>query len=280
MGCSAGVRVASRGSDVRRRGDLRGAAGAPTTAPIPSCSDPVWWRARRRTRSRDDGQLWGNPRVRLAGAAPAAVPLVGRAAAADAVAVRSGPDRPLPGVRVLLGRARGGAHGGGRDAGSAARARGVRCGFARELGAARAGGRGPRRDHAGGDERCATRSGFRGWSCSSSGSTRVRPGACTGSRTTSRIASCTRGRTTTTRRGGGIPGCRATRVRSWTRRSRGSAWSSRAAVVEPDPAGAALAGAGRDDPGAGRARAGERGADEQPGAGGTATGGGGWSAGR
>ena len=55
--------------------------------------------------------------------------------------------------------------------------------------------------------RCASRSGFRGWSCSSSGSTLMPPGACIGSRTTSRIGSCTRGRTTTTRRGGGIPGC-------------------------------------------------------------------------
>ena len=49
----------------------------------------------------------GEPAVRLAGAAPAAVPLVGRAAAADDVAVRPGPDRPLPRVRFVLGGAGG-----------------------------------------------------------------------------------------------------------------------------------------------------------------------------
>ena len=53
----------------------------------------------------DDRAAVGQPAVRLAGDAPAALPLVGRAAAADAVAVRPRADRPLPRVRGLLGGA-------------------------------------------------------------------------------------------------------------------------------------------------------------------------------
>ena len=75
---------------------------------------------RRLRRRRPAGRVLGDraavgqPAVRLAGAAPAAVPLVGRADAADAVAVRPRADRPLPRASSPTGRCR---RGRGRAAG-------------------------------------------------------------------------------------------------------------------------------------------------------------------
>ena len=105
-GCSATWR-----STWRRR--------APTIAPIRSCSATGFVAGAPPDAYSRSGPALGQPAVRLAGAAPAAVPLVGRAAAADDVAVRPGADRPLPRVRVLLGGARRRARPPRRDAGSA-----------------------------------------------------------------------------------------------------------------------------------------------------------------
>ena len=57
---------------------------APTIAPIRSCSGSGLVAGAPPDAFSDDGQLWGNPVYDWPATAPAAVPLVGRAAAADA----------------------------------------------------------------------------------------------------------------------------------------------------------------------------------------------------
>ena len=178
----------------------------------------------------------GQPAVRLAGDAPPALPLVGGAATTDAVAVRSGADRPLPRIRRLLGGARRCTDGGRRSLAARAWSGGVRCGCPRSR-AAGAGRRGPRGDHPGGGAPARRARACRGCWCSSSASIPASGRALITPTTTSRTGSCTPGPTTTTPPVGG------------TRRSmRGVArWSTHAlaargivdrdSVVGADPAG-------------------------------------------
>ena len=142
--------------------------------------------------------------------------------------------------------------------------RAVRRGLRASSATAAARRRGPRRDHAGRSSGCATSSGCRGCSCSSSASIPTTRAARTARATTPRTGSSTPAPTTTTPRAAGTESL-ADGVRAPSRRGAAPARDRRArAVVGADPAGALLAGAGRDHPGAGRARPRQRGADEQP----------------
>ena len=104
-------------------------------------------RACRPTPSATDGQLWGNPLVRLGGDAPATgyrwwIERLRRSR--DLVDLRA--HRPLPRLRRLLGRAAGRPDGAVRALAPGPRGRGGR-GGARRAGPPGPGGRGPRRDH-------------------------------------------------------------------------------------------------------------------------------------
>ena len=270
----------ARRADARRRRDLRRARERRPPRPSRAVPGRARRRARRRTRSRAPGQLWGNPLYDWPALQPPRLPLVGRAPAAHARAVRPRADRPLPRLRRLLGGARPGARDRGRRA-LAARARAGRVfdAIARELGRAAARRRGPRRDHPGRSSGCATSSACPGCSCSSSASTPTTRAARTGSTTTSRTGSSTPAPTTTTPRAAGTS--RSTPARARARR-RGARARAASPSAEPwwgaDPAGARLAGAGGDGPGPGRARARQRGADERPRRGPAGAGAGRWSA--
>src|SRR3984885_1883553 len=138
----------SWGPVVWRCGDLRRASERGPRGP----SRAVSGRVRRRRPARRvfvDRTAVGEPLVRLARTAAPALPMVGRASAPHRVVVRPGPDRSLPGVRVLLGGASGGADGGGRTLEPRSRAGDVRDGLGRARSAV-SGGRGSGRDHAGG----------------------------------------------------------------------------------------------------------------------------------
>ena len=116
----------------------------------------------------DDRPALGQPALRLDGDARRRLPLVDRAPAPHVRARRPDAHRPLPRLRLLLGRAGGRTRPRSRAAGAAGpaleplpRARG---------GARRAAGRrrGSRRDHRAGDVGCGASSACPGWSCSSS----------------------------------------------------------------------------------------------------------------
>ena len=109
MGRAAGVRGFEWGSAVWGRGDLRGAGSADHRAHPDLFRSGVVAGAPPDAFS-DDGQLWGNPVYDWPAMRRRRLPLVGRAGAPHPVAFRSRPTRPLPRVRVLLGRARRGAH--------------------------------------------------------------------------------------------------------------------------------------------------------------------------
>ena len=268
---------------VRRRRDLRRARRASTTSPIPSCSRTGCVAGAPPDAFSRDRAAVGQPAVRLAGAAPARLPLVGRAAAAHAGAVRPRADRPLPRVRRLLGGARRGPR--PRVARQLeARARAAPCStrsprgarrdlplVAEDLGVITPRGRAPaRRARPAGDGRAPVR-------------LRARRSRDSPHRLENHVENrvvYTGTHDHDTARGwyeSLDPGVRA---RWSTPSSRARDVAERRAVVGPDPARAALAGAGRDGPGAGRARARQRGADERPGARRAATGAGSWSPGR
>ena len=77
---------------------------AATTPRTPSSSSPTATsRARRPTRSTSCGQKWGNPLYDWDALVARGLPLVDRAPAPDARPLRRVQDRPLPGLRRLLG---------------------------------------------------------------------------------------------------------------------------------------------------------------------------------
>ena len=103
--------------------------------------------------------------------------------------------------------------------------------------------RGPRRDHAGGRARCATASACRGWSSSSSASTRATRAARTTRGTTSRTASPTPARTTTTPCAAGTSRSPDERRALVDRAIDDAGVRERRAVVVADPPHVRLAGA-------------------------------------
>ena len=153
----------------------------------------------------------GQPALRLAGAAAAALPLVGGAAAADLAAGRPLADRPLPRLRRLLVGA-GGRRGRERRPLGARAGPGALRGDPRRARRAAAGRREPRRDHRRG-RTPAPRTGPAG---DGGDAVRLRPGASptapTNSPATRRTTSSTPAPTTTTPRAAGS--------KSWSAESR------------------------------------------------------------
>ena len=96
-----GVRLHRRRADLRRAGQRR----PPRRTPSSSATGVV--AGVPPDAFTDDGPAVGQPALRLAGAAAARLPLVGRAAPAHVRARRPRADRPLPRLRRLLGGARG-----------------------------------------------------------------------------------------------------------------------------------------------------------------------------
>ena len=257
---AARLRERARRAADRRRADLRRARlGRP---PRPPRAVP-----RRRRRRHAAGRLHrqgpavGQPALRLAGAAAARLPLVDRAAGAHVRALRPRADRPLPRLRRLLGGAAGRAPRAGGPL--APRARAARCStragaalgelplIAEDLGVITP----P-------VERLRDGLGLPGMVVLQFGLARARRATCTTSPTTASTGSPTPARTTTTRCAAGTSRCRPRRARAVdATRPR----AARRGLVGPDRARLLLPRPGRDGAGAGRARAGERGADEPAG---------------
>ena len=166
---AARLRGRARRAADRRRPDLRRAGlGRPSRASR-SCSATTPSRARRRTPSptrASSGATRSTTGPRCSGAATAGGSRGSRARSPSSTSrgsTTSAASSPTGRCRRARARAR-------RALAARPGPRGVR-GRARGAGRAAADRRGPRRDHAGRSSGCATRSGCRGWSCSSSAST-------------------------------------------------------------------------------------------------------------
>ena len=143
----------------------------------------------------------GQPALRLVGAPRGRLPLVDRALPPHVRARRPDARRPLPRLRRLLG---GPGRRGDGEIGAVAPGSRPQALRRRARGARRPAGdrRGPRRDHPRG-RAPARRARAAGDARAAVGVLRPTPRARTASRTIARMASCTRARTTTTRRPGG-----------------------------------------------------------------------------
>ena len=115
----------------RRRRDLRGARRASTIARIRSCSSDGARRRRAAGRLLRHRPAVGQPALRLAGAAPARLPLVGRAAARGPRRCSTSPGSTTSAASSPTGRCRRDRDGGRRALEARARARAVRRGVAR-----------------------------------------------------------------------------------------------------------------------------------------------------